>query len=1113
MFKCYKQSKLDLVALQETHGNQSVEQRWRMEWGGEIVCSHGENCAQGVLLAIAPGSGFVIEEHENVIPGRVLWVKLAGPLDLSVLVVYAHTPPKPQFFETVKEFLEHKSDENLVVMGDFNIVFDEIIDRDPSRKKGAVTPAKTKLLEILSENDLTDVYRLLHPQGREFTWFRPANKQMSRIDMMLVSSSLVPLLMEIKSDRNAQSDHSVVIVEIQTNDENRGPGLWKFNNKLLDDEMYVEKIRTLFKDFEIDKPDQERWEYLKYCIRKETIRFAKEKVQQRSRVKKLFEAKLERIHFDLLNEHDPNKLDKLWQREANLLEFLRGYEQERAEATMFRSGCRWYEEGERSNKYFHGLEKRNFLRKTLSHCRVEGKLISEGKMVREAMRSYFEDLYKDEERVAGPDVLFEEDRDLAPQVPTEYLEMLGREICEDELFMALKGMARNKTPGSDGLTVNFYQFFWAELKGFLVPALMTALDENRLFPSAHDGVVLCIPKPNRNLELIKNWRPITLLNVDYKILSKLIAERFKIVFPQIIHEDQTGFVKGRRIQDNLRIIQDLIDVIRHEKEPSAALLVSIDFQKCFDSISWEAILAALRTFGFPENIRSWIKLMLEESRACILNNGFTSNYFQCQKGTKQGDPVSSYLAVLVLEILANRLRAKLPGIKILEEVSLVLSQFADDLNVFLNHKQNELDVLVQQLEKFYVETRLQINYDKTTVYRITSKNHSIAKLYSRKPLNWSNEPLMVLGFQIGMSHTEVFRQLYLKAEMKVKRWMRRNLSLFGKALVWNSEILATFSYFLTVGQWCDESELKEINKLKNLLFWGNGKPKIAKSKMCQTERDGGLNVMDFEKRQIALKLSLLQNVQNNDKLKALAARALGLPYFIEFWHTNISKTHLEKLFNQKKDTFWFRTWLEWSKIVHYDPLKQADIVLAVRAQILWFNSFVKVQKLPVWWKEWQQKGIVRLNDVLTERGDLITKVELQEKLGKKIHWFEYFKFRTMIPRRWLEVVRGVFFRDKIKFGPNRIFEVMCKPVKLMYKALVKDDSVMDDLTRFWNEFLKLELTQTEMSMQLINTSKITTVPKLKSFRWRILHRKIYTNSSIVSGHFRLTFSFSGFVPF
>ena len=132
-----------------------------------------------------------------------------------------------------------------------------------------------------------------------------------------------------------------------------------------------------------------------------------------------------------------------------------------------------------------------------------------------------------------------------------------------------------------------------------------------------------IPKEDSALNRLKNWRPITLLNVDYKIASKVIAKRMECFLPRLVHSDQTGFVKDRYIGENIRLISDIMEQARKNNIPR--IFAPLDFSKAFDTLEWPCIQHALKLINFREGLRRWVTVFYNDIDSAALNKGFATN--------------------------------------------------------------------------------------------------------------------------------------------------------------------------------------------------------------------------------------------------------------------------------------------------------------------------------------------------------------------------------------------------------------------------------------------------------------------------------------------------------
>ena len=174
------------------------------------------------------------------------------------------------------------------------------------------------------------------------------------------------------------------------------------------------------------------------------------------------------------------------------------------------------------------------------------------------------------------------------------------------------------------------------------------------FQYRKDVKLLNIPKKDADLSLIKNWRPLTLLNCDYKIATKAIASRIKIFLPKLISDDQTGFIKNRFIGENILLIDSVIRYTAAKNIPG--LLLFLDLEKAFDTLEWTFIQKTLKYFGYGPQLLKWINIFYCNIESCILNNGWESNFFKPTRGVRQGCPLSPYWFVLSIEVMAEAFR-------------------------------------------------------------------------------------------------------------------------------------------------------------------------------------------------------------------------------------------------------------------------------------------------------------------------------------------------------------------------------------------------------------------------------------------------------------------------
>ena len=426
---------------------------------------------------------------------------------------------------------------------------------------------------ILHVRSLIDPYRQLYRDSFRYSWRKKNPFRQARLDFFLFTESMLTNLKNCTIDPSYRSDHSMIILSLVFNPFNKGKGLWKFNNSLLYEKDYSkivrEKIIDLKKQYaaliynrdkiqEIDDNElqltinvQLFLEMLLLEIRGKTISFA-------SYIKKIKEQRIRDLQEEIATLEKnvtENSIENL-ETKKHELESLRN---EKMKGKLVRSRAQWVDEGEKPTKYFCGLESKNYTSKIIPKVEKDnGEIVTDQKEILKEVQYFYENLYKNKDEDKGcslKDIVEGLKGASIRKLTEEEKDNLEGEIGSFEAGEILKKMKNNKSPGSDGFTSvfkEFLKFFWKDLKVFVIGSL--------------------------------NWRPISLLNTVYKIGSGVIANRIKKVLPTLINNDQTGFIAGRYIGENIRLLFDIMEYAEENDIPGLFLL--IDFEKAFDSISW-----------------------------------------------------------------------------------------------------------------------------------------------------------------------------------------------------------------------------------------------------------------------------------------------------------------------------------------------------------------------------------------------------------------------------------------------------------------------------------------------------------------------------------------------
>lgn len=306
-----------------------------------------------------------------------------------------------------------------------------------------------------------------------------------------------------------------------------------------------------------------------------------------------------------------------------------------------------------------------------------------------------------------------------------------------------------------------------------------------------------------------------MLNCDYKIAAKSIVTRLIKVLPHLVNNDQTGFLKGRFIGENIRLINSVIDYA--EKQNIPGLLLFVDFEKAFNTLEWTFVEKTLSFYNFDESIISWIKLLYTDITSCVQNNGWSSDFFQLGRGVRQGCPLSPYLFILCVEILASAVRNndRIKGICI-SETECKISQYADDTTLILDGTGISAKHSLGMLDSFAEISGLKVNYEKTEALWIGSFRLQKRKIEINKNILWSYCKANALGVCLSTIKEESallnFQEKKENISKIVENWQFRRLTLLGKITVIKSLLASQLVYILSPLP-TPSGYLKEINSL------------------------------------------------------------------------------------------------------------------------------------------------------------------------------------------------------------------------------------------------------------------------------------------------------------
>ncbi|GJY98751.1 RNA-directed DNA polymerase, eukaryota [Tanacetum coccineum] len=779
---CHKH-RINFLAIQETKLESidlfSIKSLW-----GNLNFDHvvGPSVGfSGGILCVWDSCVFIkdhVSKSDYFVAIMGTWV----PTSTKLLIISVYAPQelteKRDLWNYLRSLID-RWDGETVIMGDFNEVRYEH-ERFGSTFNSQGANAFNNFISLAGLIDLP-------LEGYTFTWAHKSASKMSKLDRFLLSEGLFlsfPHLSALCLDRHL-SDHRPIL--LKENSYDFGPTPFRIFHSWFSMEGFDSFVESTWKSMHVTDSNGLVRMKKKLQLLKSAIKVWIKETKARSYEKKinilqnLSEAD-KSIDRGLGNEEIILKRTKLL-KELQELNYLDASE------ISQKAKVRWSIEGDENTKYFHGILNKKRSQLAIRGTLVNGEWISNPVGVKREFYSHFKNQFSPS---YTPRLSF--DFVFPNRLSTDQVEDLERLVTYDEVKRAVWDCGANKSPGPDGFTFEFFRKFWKTLDQDVFQAVSDFFENGHIPRGCNASFIALIPKIH-DAKIVKDFRPISLIGSIYKIITKILANRLCNVLPCLISEVQSAFVSNRNILDGPFILDELLQWCKHKRK--RAMIFKVDFEKAFDSVKWDYLIDTLRAFGFGQKWCSWINGCFETATGSVLVNGSPTSEFQFHRGLKQGDPISPFLFILIMETLHLSFKRVIEanlfkGISINASFSISHLFYADDVVFIGEWNSSNIKTVAKVLNCFYLASGLKINFHKSKLMGVGVNSNEVESVANLVGCSTFSSPFKYLGVIVGdnMSRLKPWEDVISKVSNRLSNWKLKTLSIavvsFHSSYAWQS---------------------------------------------------------------------------------------------------------------------------------------------------------------------------------------------------------------------------------------------------------------------------------------------------------------------------------------
>ncbi|GKC56323.1 RNA-directed DNA polymerase, eukaryota, reverse transcriptase zinc-binding domain protein [Tanacetum coccineum] len=718
----------------------------------------------------------------------------------------------------------------------------------------------------------------------------------------------------------------------------------------------------------------------------------------------------------------------------------------------------WLNEGDKNSVFFHKVIKgRRSRNRVHSICDENGVTYEKEDVPLQCVKHFQQFLGKS---------TYTHDIDLSNDLfsavlSNEEADNMVKKVSDREIKYALFDIGDNKAPGPDGYSSVFFKKSWEVTDKDVCDAIKEFFSKGQLLGELNSTLITLVPK-NQNPQKVSDFRPIACCNVIYKCVSKIVTNKINSSLKKLVQGNQSAFIPGRLIQDNIMLSQELLRGYDRRGGPKRRAM-KIDLQKAYDTISWKFLEAILINFGFHQKMVGWIMKCVTTAGFSICLNGERHGYFKGGRGLRQWDLMSPYMFTLVIELLTLIIQRRIKRSNEFKyhykckEIQLVNLCFADGLMILCNGDTTSTGIIKEALREFSEVSGLFPNLNKSSLFFGSMNDAEKQRIMEAMQFNEGSLPTRYLGVPLVTKKlgTKECKSLIDKIKGRTEDWKCKYMSYAGRLMLITAVLESISTYWDSVIK-LPKTVVKDINGILNRFLWSNGdsakgKAKVEWKHICQPKDHGGLGIKNIEIWNEALLSKHVWNTASKkDTLWVKWIHMLKLKD-CSIWNVQVNESDswnwkclLEirdkmakkmqfEVGNGENTSMWYDKWHDSGLLI--DKISNKDLYDARMPKMINIKDMINMGYLK-WPSEWNrcEFEVMKIRpprlkqdvkDIVKWKGNDNNLIPFNIKLvmeslshsGGKVNWYELVWFKQCIPKHafclWLVMKGRLLTHDRI----------------------------------------------------------------------------------------------------